>query len=61
MYQDEVEGIRDSQDRTWYTRINYDVYLDFLATSLRFANFIRSSLMDNAYLKEGRKDSEEGN
>ena len=61
MYNDEGEGIRESKDRTWDARINYDVRLDFLAISLRLANFIRSSLMDNACLKEGREDSEEGN
>ncbi len=62
MYQDEGEGIRDSQDLTWDTRINYDVHLDFLALSLHFAAFIsRPSPIYNAVLKEGRENSEEGN
>ena len=53
--------IRDSHHRTWDTRINYDVHLDFLALHLRLAIFNRSSRMNNALLKEGWKDSEEGN
>ena len=62
MNQDEGEGIRDSQDRTWDTSINYEVHLDFLALSLHFAAFIsRPSPMTHAGLKEGRENSEEGN
>ena len=60
MYHDGGEGIRESQDRTWDTRINYDDQLDFWALSLRIANFNHPSQMNNALFKEGREDSEEG-
>ena len=60
-HDDEGEVIRDSQDPTWDARINYDVHLDFWALFLRIADFNCSPHMNNAFLKEGREDSEESN
>ena len=62
VHHDGGEGIRDSQERTWDTRINHYDHLDFLAPSLRFADSVKSqSQMNNAPLKEGREDSKESN